>query len=1121
MSDPKIRVSADLSDVESAAQRVGQALDDMAAPRELQLDFDQALDDAAQLGRVLDDAAEARQASLDIGPAVDAAEKVGQALDSATAPREVQLDASAAQKEAEAAAGRVAKALDEATAERKVKVDTKNAVDAVNDLSEASRKITKPEQGGGPAKPLEAAGKAAGDMAGQIDRVRRAQEILAREGHKFSRERVAQARAEFDSWRGSGARGTRKLKGTEFDDWLGGAWRHAALNETDAKRERAAILKTIGIEAQGGPPAKVPAHIGLARLVFDATARGGTGHMVTGALRGPAVAAAAAEGGLLGAAGGPGLLAGGAIGLAALGAAKFVGKVFGEVGNMEGEAVGRGQLSRETGSLSSEFEALADKIKAASDGLGITRVEALKLAKTYATEAGKLDTAGLRRALETSRGTGVDPEATARFLATLQREGVAAPTGAQMVDATHGRMTALGEMMNGLRDLVGGITRSAHVRPDTAAVVQFAGSLASLKLPGLDAGQAMDVASRADAAYRNGGDPLKATMARRFRAIGGNLLSEYDMRPLMEAGLYTDLGQVFGPDSPAYKAAKTDAERARLQELSKKFSGRKSVDLLIDDIEANYGLRGDVAVNDALANALGMSQATAAATRAARSRRGVRSKFGALLNGSGIDPATINQTSLSEIQALAEADGVSLRRAAKDRAAQAGTSQAQREAIERAQEQGDEPLRQELARIAARNGTMNAGEKVAQSQADLTNMFQDFAARVVPLLTHIRDGVLWVAEKFGVVDKGFAARVRGEEARSALTRRLGAAGSDAERMQILSSTRAELAALPRDKRPTELLADVDRQMEALRAGGTAPVPVDTSQPARPAELPRVNTGIADQDMARRMLAPKPGDEEVKAAAAKHGVPEIVAMARWARESGARTSARDNTATLKSGKQVTAVGPFQIVPEMHNISAEEARQMGPAANKAMEFLHQLYKKYGNWRDAVRAYEGSGPAAEESVARIKEWLRYANEIRPGSVPDDVLRDFGIIGGDGKPTPSKTEQFRREGPRDLAKREVGATRPKRARQADGTSTASPSNPKQGPDLAASVLTGPGLDIPVPGVDSQTMYSRPRAAQPPGEPIKLQSEVTVRLVDADGRPRGEATATAYGYRGAKPAGR
>lgn len=128
------------------------------------------------------------------------------------------------------------------------------------------------------------------------------------------------------------------------------------------------------------------------------------------------------------------------------------------------------------------------------------------------------------------------------------------------------------------------------------------------------------------------------------------------------------------------------------------------------------------------------------------------------------------------------------------------------------------------------------------------------------------------------------------------------------------------------------------------------------------------------------FGPNPNKQEIgqliDAAARKYGVPPEIAKAVAYKESGwnARASSFDGG----HGK-----GVMQIDDRSHNFArGPQVWDAGQNVEYGVKLLADNFKRYGNWHDAVRHYNGSGPMAE----------RYANSVL-GMAQSHPWQKFGV--------------------------------------------------------------------------------------------------------------------------------
>ncbi|MBI3928423.1 MAG: lytic transglycosylase domain-containing protein [Armatimonadetes bacterium] len=106
---------------------------------------------------------------------------------------------------------------------------------------------------------------------------------------------------------------------------------------------------------------------------------------------------------------------------------------------------------------------------------------------------------------------------------------------------------------------------------------------------------------------------------------------------------------------------------------------------------------------------------------------------------------------------------------------------------------------------------------------------------------------------------------------------------------------------------------------------------------------------------------------LEAAARKYGIPpEILKAIAW-KESGWKNSA------VGDGGQSSGI--MQIYKTAHPDYDVQRGRNDSAYNidYGARFLASLYKKYGNWRTAVRAYNGSGPMAERYADSVMQMVQ----------------------------------------------------------------------------------------------------------------------------------------------------
>lgn len=734
MADPKIRVSADVSGVEQALSKVQEAIDKtqqslsggkLGVP-ELQADFDALVDSAQALQDALQGAA---KIGLD-GAEVD---KVAQALDGAA---------------------QAAQALDQAMA----------------GLG---------KQGG-----ASAAVKGAKDIADNLARAARAQQLLAQDGIKLSREQVKAAKEQFDVWRKSGARGTSKLRDTQFDDWIAGGWRSYSLDEQEARRHRDRVLRSIGIERAseasgmrrvvGGPrlAGALGAVSGVAGSMFGGGSGGMWGSVGSGLGAGAGALAGLAFGGPIGAA--VGLVAGRLLG--GLGSAMDRGI---QDAGIEGAALT--DLRRSIGATTTDFEDLRAEVRQSTEGLGIAFNEAAGYAREFSRSAGG-GTEGLGTALRFGRGYGIDPALAARFFGEARLRGVAETDREGRRLAVHiaeavqrGGMTArMDEVLQSLQGYMAQASRASLTSVNAEGYLSLLSSLGALGLPGLrrDPAAAAAMLSSADAAIRQGGAFGEASknfsLGVYQRLLPG--FTALDMDVLNEQGAFGSVARAFGPESPAYRLAQERGDEATMRRYEGFVAAggdRSLLGLHMQALETEYGGSTDD-LRKALQSHFGLSASGAAALYQAYRSDGGLGGLERALSASGIDVSRLDVKQLGALASIARGDRADLTREA-NRLLGMGSAvpEIERQRLQQAVDGGDtETLRQVLLSSSALRDTLkDEGERQRDLQADMRNSLQRLATELIPATLAIQEGIVELVRILPFGDKDYVRRFDEEKLR--------------------------------------------------------------------------------------------------------------------------------------------------------------------------------------------------------------------------------------------------------------------------------------------------------------------------------------------------------------------
>lgn len=755
MTDPKIRVSADVSGVESELQKVQAA--------------------AAKINQTLNSGQvgiDAKEAKADLADLQSSASELTKLLD------------------------RVKESGEDLAA-----VDLSAVSDALDDAAKAATALDQVLEAVGQSSGMSATVRNAKAVADNIQRAARAQEVLGREGIKVSRAQAEQAKRAFDQWRQSGARGTSRIRNTEFDDWLSGGWRNYSMDEGESRRHRARVLESVGISPEagsgggrGGRNGQSPLAAGLMRRAGPvATAIGGIAGSMTGG----------GDGGLWGSAGNAG---GGALG----GLAGFLmgGPAGALIGSMLGSSflggIGRsldsgidraGQegadltdLRKMLGSTTVDFEQLRGSVRYFAEGLGLTYNEAAKLARSFAHTAGVVDGQSVGREVGSAagfaRGYGMAPETAVQFLATMRHYGQSTgdrdnrKLALNIAEAVQrgGTTAKMDEVLSSIQSFVQNSTRSSLTQANTEAYASFMSSLTGLSMFGMkgDPQAAASAMGQADAALRQGGAFGEASknfsLGLMQRMLPG--FTGFDQDFVSEQGAFGTVGRAFGRDSAAYRLAEARGDSAKMRQYdewsSGSNSGRTMLSLQMQALEQQYGRNTDE-FRKSMQSHFGVSAGQASALYQAYQNDTGLGSLQSTLSASGVDISKLNTKQIAAMAEVANSDDSGIRRQATKLMGLKGSdalNSVEAGDLKKALA-GDDPeaLRKMVVSLTAlHDTTKDQGELMRKQQADMSNAMQKLATELIPLTMDIKDGIIELVKR-AAPDSEFVRQQEDEKAK--------------------------------------------------------------------------------------------------------------------------------------------------------------------------------------------------------------------------------------------------------------------------------------------------------------------------------------------------------------------
>ncbi len=862
-------------------------------------------------------------------------------------------------------------------------------------------------------KVLEAIGQSTGasqvvrsakEQADHIHRAARAHEVLSREGIKLSRAQVESAKASFDGWRRSGARGTSRIRDTEFDDWVSGGWRSHSIDHREAERRRAEVLRSVGIDQSG------TGDQGGRGLAGALHARGGAAAGAAGGILGSMLGGG--DGGLWGSVGGAGgagagMLAGAAFGGpigAVVGA--FASQLFGGVGRaidqkMEqagSEAAIYADLRRSVGVTSAEFEMLRGSVRHFTDGLGLAYNESAQLAKEFARASNARGGDGIGQevgdAAGFARGFGADPAAAVRMMATMRHLGVTDnEAGSKRLALMIGEAVQRGgttakmdEVLSVLHSQASMQARASLSAPDVGAMASFMSSLTGLSMYGMkgdptNAGAAM---SAADAAMRQGGAFGEASknfsLGLWQRQLSG--FTALDMDFMNEQGAFGNIGKAFGRDSAAYKLAESRGDRSKMAQYDQwvgQGGDRSVMAMQMQALEQFYGRDTDE-FRKAIQSHFGVGAGQASALyQAYQNDRGL-GDLERSLKESGVDVGKLNSKQIAAVAEVAGSDRTGVWKQAERLQSLEGADKlnlADARTLRDAMAGGDEmELRKVVVRLtAAYDSTRDQGEQMRQTQANMANSMQELATKLIPATLAIKDGIVELVRWFA----GNSDYVRKHDAEKA------AEADQAKKDAALQRTIADKQAAIDNWKPDEgaaqraatSYAQLKRQRDEAAAAGRDTSGFDHNLRLLEAEIRRNSpeglsdlTAERDALMRRREASPA---ASLGAGPVSHGghslSPEQRAQLRENdRELGLPPGTLEAQMRVESGFNPNAVssagarGYAQLMPKTQAaLEKRWSRKIDPsnfddAARAQKELMAENLRKFGNAQDAMRAYNG---------------------------------------------------------------------------------------------------------------------------------------------------------------------
>lgn len=754
MTDPKIRVSADVSGVQKELQKVQEAA----------LKINQTLS-SGSVG------IDAREAKRDLASLENSSRNLAQLLE-----------------RVKDSGGELAD------------IDFQAVADSLDDATKAAQQLDAVLEAVGQSTGMSQTVRNAKQTADHIQRAARAQEVLSREGIKLSRAQADAAKRQYDTWRQSGARGTSRIRNVEFDDWLAGGWRGYSMDERDANRHRSDVLRSVGVNVPGSGHAGPAGRRGLNinRLGAAAGALGGMAGSMTGGGDGGMWSGIGSTGGsLIGA--GAGAMIGGPVG-AMLGGVvgMFASRLLGGVGGSLDAGMQRAgeeggiltDLRHSVGATRVDFDELRDSVRYFTEGLGITYNESAKLARSFVHTAGAVENLAVGKEVGSAagfaRGFGMAPEAAAQFFATMRHYGVSGgdrdnrKLALNIAEAVSrgGTSPKMDEVLSSIQGFVQSSSRASYTQANAEAYASFMSSLTGLSMYGIkgDPAAAASAMNSADMAMRQGGAFGEASknfsLGTYQRMLPG--FTSLDQDFVNEQGAFGTIGRAFGRDSAAYRLAESRGDNAKMGQYDEWVSqggNRTIMSMQMEALDKQFGRNTDE-FRKAIQSHFGVGAGQASALYQAYQNDASLGGLEKSLSGAGVDISKLNTKQIAAMAELANGDDTAIKRQAGRLMGLKGSDALNRIESEDLQKamSGNDPdkLRKlVLGLTATHDTTRDQGDLMRKQQADMSNAMQKLATELIPLTMIIKDGIIELV-KWAAPESKF---VKDSEARASKQRK--------------------------------------------------------------------------------------------------------------------------------------------------------------------------------------------------------------------------------------------------------------------------------------------------------------------------------------------------------------
>jgi hypothetical protein len=622
-------------------------------------------------------------------------------------------------------------------------------------------KVTQSTQGlsnaiGGISRNAQAATSQMQQMEAEGRRLAGVQQILSRElGRRVDEASAAMFLDRFARMQRNHTFGASRVRAYDsFEDWYSGH-RSSFASSASAERHRRHVF-SIGMQgtpwAQDNPPAESPGEsrvrsgMGFARTTAGVLS--GDAGSIAGAIEGVAgIEAISSMGGPIGWA------IGAAVSTAALAAVAAVKGT--QWARQEADALD--PVKRQLGDVGVSFLKLREAVDKATEGLGLSDVEAAQLAGTFVKASGgrggiEQTAEGISVGTGLARAFGLDPATGVGFMGSMARLGGDSFNQRKFVleiaeaIAKSGYSADSDKLLAAVTSLADASAKLSGITPEAGKYADAIAALSSEGRPGLDPEQAGSLLGQADAAIRQGGFFGNAsknfTYAALTRGAGNEELrsTPWAVQALQEGGLFAT------PDS-VFHSGLWAGVYGRLGN-SKKTNFDAVMGLFYDQ----YKDEGERAAAEANYFHLGIGQAREL-DQMAFYNPGLGNKANDLLKRAGVDESTMNPSGILGIAKIATAKGNDeLRAILQSREATGDMSREDDKRLNDILGMGNfGKSQEELARYFAEHGQENTvTTQMRQDEADLQKAMTALGDRLLTPLNGMENLLAAIAQKSGI-----------------------------------------------------------------------------------------------------------------------------------------------------------------------------------------------------------------------------------------------------------------------------------------------------------------------------------------------------------------------------------